>query len=150
MGKDKELMTDEELRKEILQRVYNKKARYVVRDINGEIYAYDEKPKFDNDGYWWGEGDIVIELTYFDDLFPDLHMSIETLLDIGKELEIVNWEQVKRDTQVIVSNDRETWHNRYFFKYMPGEELKYWTYAKGQTGWSSEDLPEFWEYCKLA
>lgn len=107
-------MTDEELRKEILQRVYNKKARYVVRDITGEIYAYGEKPKFDNGGYWWGEGDIVIELTYFDDLFPDLHMSIETLLDIGKELEIVNWEQVKRDTQVIVSNDLSTWHNRYF------------------------------------
>lgn len=147
-------MTDEELRKEILQRVYNRGARYVAKDANGEIYAYENKPSLDALGYWKDMTEdlnsVIVELTYFDDVFPDLRMCIETLLDISKELKILDWGAVEINTKVLVSNDCDIWYRRHFFKYMPSETAKYWTYAKGQTSWSCENLPEFWEYCKLA
>jgi len=61
-------MTDNELRKEILLRVYNRGVRYVARDLSGEIYAYEEKPEFDNDGCWWDVSEdltkVIVELTY--------------------------------------------------------------------------------------
>lgn len=145
-------MTDEELRKEILQRVYNKKARYVVRDITGEIYAYDEKPKFDNGGYWWGEGDIVIELTYFGDVFPDLRMCIETLIDISKELKIVDWAAIPIDTPVLVSNDQERWERRYYAGYNDDGGRPFKAFTSGRTSWSAQNNTAytFWEYCELA
>lgn len=148
-------MTDAELRKEILERVYRQGCRYVARDITGEIYAYDKKPQLGCGGFWEGISEydgIVIELTYFGDVFPDLRMCIETLIDISKELKIVDWAAIPIDTPVLVSNDQERWERRYYAGYNDDGGRPFKAFTSGRTSWSAQNNTAytFWEYCELA
>ncbi len=149
-------MTDKELRKEFLERAYRYGARYVARDLTGEIYAYEDKPSFDSDGCWWDASEdltkVIVELTYFEDLFQDLRMNIETLLDIGKELEIVDWKNVPVDTPVLVSADGEIWERAYFKQYVEVNIDPFIAFADGRTSWSKKGMVDWhaWKYCKLA
>lgn len=73
---------------------------------------------------------------------------IEWLNSEYKEPE-TNWTKVPVDTAVIVSNDEETWYNRYFARY---KNNKVNTWSFGNTSWSAEDGSDFvsWAYAKLA
>ena len=148
-------MFSEELRNEILERVYHRGGRYVAMDKTGKIYAYEKKPELDDNGDWLdvsGFDGVVIELTYFDDLFPDLQMHVKQLIDINEELNLINWELIPIDTPVLVSNNREKWIKGHFSGYKKlKSSMKYYTFPNGQTSWSAEkNVDCMWGYCKLA
>lgn len=72
------------------------------------------------------------------------------ILDIAKELGIVDWSKVEVDTPILVSNDGKNWYNRYFSSF-DGVDVMAWEY--GATSWSVDDVDNEvyrWEYVKLA
>lgn len=58
----------------------------------------------------------------------------------------VDWSKVPVNTKVLVSDDGEDWHKRYFSDYENG---KYYCFLEGGTSWSSDGI-SIWKYCKLA
>ena len=58
----------------------------------------------------------------------------------------VDWSKVEVDTKVLVSDDGEQWHKRYFAKYENG---MVYCWNNGATSWTT-NLMEVWEYTKLA
>lgn len=70
-------------------------------------------------------------------------------IDIGEYLCIVDWDKVKIDTRVLVSDDGINWHKRYFARYTHG---RVYTWGYCATSWSNPNadgaMP--WRYAKLA
>lgn len=59
----------------------------------------------------------------------------------------VDWSKVEVDTKVLVSDDNEHWHRRYFAEYKDGKVV---TWDIGKTSWSTESGGRvYWEYAKL-
>lgn len=66
----------------------------------------------------------------------------------------VDWSKVAIDTKVLVSQEGEHWHKRYFAKYENGKVL---TWLNGSTSWTADDITPMqtkpytsWDYAKLA
>lgn len=57
----------------------------------------------------------------------------------------VDWHSVKLDTKILVSNNGEIWHKRYFAAFENG---KVYAWNNGATSWS-EDVTSCWLYAKL-
>lgn len=53
----------------------------------------------------------------------------------------VDWGSVELDTKILVSNNRETWHRRYFAAFRDG---KIYAWNNGATSWSIEDDGVSW------
>lgn len=70
-------------------------------------------------------------------------------IDIGEYLDIVDWDKVKIDTRVLVSDDGINWHKRHFARYTCG---RVYTWVYGSTSWSKENASDVapWRYAKLA
>lgn len=60
----------------------------------------------------------------------------------------IDWNNVKVDTRILVSNDESTWYNRYFAKY---EDGKVYAFDAGASSWSNEKNTHLveWKYAKL-
>lgn len=70
-------------------------------------------------------------------------------IDIGEYLDIVDWDKVKIDTRVLVSDDGVNWHKRHFARYTCG---RVYTWGYGSTSWSKGNTSDVapWRYAKLA
>ena len=70
-------------------------------------------------------------------------------IDIGEYLDIVDWDKVKIDTWVLVSDDGVNWHKRHFARYTCG---RVYTWGYGSTSWSKGNVSDVapWRYAKLA
>ena len=83
---------------------------------------------------------------------PDVIIGMENrqeLIDIAKELGIVDWSKVPVDTPVLVSNDNREWIKRYFARY---EDGNVYCWLSGKTSWTTicELSIGHWDYTKLA
>lgn len=70
-------------------------------------------------------------------------------IDIGEYLGVVDWDKVKLDTRVLVSDDGINWHKRHFARYTCG---RVYTWGYGSTSWSKGNASDVapWRYAKLA
>lgn len=70
-------------------------------------------------------------------------------IDIGEYLGVVDWDKVKIDTRVLVSDDGINWHKRHFARYTCG---RVYTWCHGSTSWSKGNASDVapWRYAKLA
>ena len=70
-------------------------------------------------------------------------------IDIGEYLDIVDWDKVKIDTRVLVSDDGVNWHKRHFARYTCG---RVYAWGYGSTSWSKGNASDVapWRYAKLA
>lgn len=70
-------------------------------------------------------------------------------IDIGEYLNVIDWDKVKIDTRVLVSDDGINWHKRYFARYTCG---RVYTWGYGSTSWSKGNASDVapWRYAKLA
>lgn len=70
-------------------------------------------------------------------------------IDIGEYLDIIDWDKVKIDTRVLVSDDGVNWHKRHFARYTCG---RVYTWGYGSTSWSKGNVSDVapWRYAKLA
>lgn len=143
------MITDEQGREWLLQKLYDDGWRYYVKASNGCFYLTKEKPKFCGDGksinLYSGGTTICTDL-----LATCIHrIKTNEVLDIREELGIVDWSKVAVDTPVLVSNDNKEWIKRYFARY---EDGNVYCWLSGKTSWTAicELSIGHWDYTKLA
>lgn len=136
-------MNKEELRKEILKRLYGKCYRYITKDSWGQTHAHTRKPRKLEMG--WNSNNDEINLFLFNDLFEDV------TFEDKEPLCIIEWSTIPKDTKVLVSNDGEHWERRYFKGYKDDKLNPFLVYAYGLTSWvATDEHAVYYKYCKLA
>ena len=143
----KSMITDEQGRKWLLQKLYDNGWRYLAEDYCGRVWLATEKPEFNEFGSLKFVGKYST-VTCIRDILPKTNLN--QYLSIAEELGIVDWSKVEVDTPVFVrDSENDVWKCRYFAKYEYG---KVYTWVDGRTSWSNKilDVPVRWEYAKLA
>ena len=144
------MITDEQGREWLFQKLYDDGWRYIVADKFDNMYLTNEKPSMfdDVDEVRISSCKKYIGITGVMSALPKL--SANEVFDIAEELGIVDWSKVKVDTPVFVrDSENDVWKCRYFAKY---EYEKVYTWVDGRTSWSNKiaDVPVSWKYVQLA
>lgn len=140
------MITDEQGREWLLQKLYDAGWRYIVGGDGTFVYVTKNKP-FILDGMYRANGDKYKCIERISGTLP----SLETcdVINIAEELGIVDWAKVKVDTPVLVSLDDKLWLCRYFADFKNG--IVY-TWSSGATSWSvpRREHKDAWSFAKLA
>lgn len=96
------MISDKEARQYILQQLYDEGYRYLARDESVFLYAYKDKPV--KKQYIWDDMRCVSSCLQVHSFlcFKDIRWVDEEPLDITKELGIIDWTKVPKDTKVLV------------------------------------------------
>lgn len=142
------MITDEQGREWLLQKLYDDGWRYYAKDISGCAFLTKKEPAMIDNILDVMSGGFTKSIDTIAEIMPNIDGC--GVLDIAEELGIVNWYKVKVDTPVLVSCDGKNWYNRYFASF-DGINVMAWEY--GATSWSvDDDVDEVyrWNYAKLA
>lgn len=144
------MITDKQGREWLLQKLYDEGWRYYLKASNGCMYLTKEKPSLFDDGKSINpySGGIAVCTELFTTIIREI--KVNEVLDIAKELGIIDWSKVEVDTPVFVRDSiNEVWKCRYFAEYKDG---KVYTWRDGKTSWSNviSDRPVVWGYAELA
>lgn len=145
---EKSMITDEQGREWLLQKLYDDGWKYYVKNIGDTVFVTTKRPVM-NDGILdINSGGHVRCINNISKIMPKIERN--EVLDIAEELGIVDWSKVEVDTPIFVRNSiAEVWKCRYFAEY---EDGKVYTWRDGKTSWSNvvSDRPVAWEYAELA
>lgn len=142
------MITDEQGREWLLQKLYDDGWRYYVRNIGGVAHLTTKKPVMTGNILEVTSGGTTKCVNAIRSIMPKIDRC--GILDIAEELDIVDWSKVKVDTPVFVrDSENDVWKCRYFAKY---EYEKVYTWVDGRTSWSNKiaDVPVSWKYVQLA
>ena len=143
------MITDEQGREWLFQKLYDDGWRYIVADKYDNMYLTNEKPSMfdDVDEVRISSCQKYIGITGVMAALPKL--SANEVFDIAEELGIVDWSKVKVDTPILVRDfENQDWKKRYFAFFE--DELIY-TWGGGATSWSVKNKDAIpWKYAKLA
>lgn len=144
------MITDEQGREWLFQKLYNDGWRYIVADKYDNMYLTNEKPSMfdDVDEVRISSCKKYIGITGVMAALPKL--SANEVFDIAEELGIVDWSKVKVDTPILVSDTKDgKWVKRYF-AFLKDGKVSAW--VSGATSWSADGNEDVlkWEYAKLA
>lgn len=144
------MITDEQGREWLFQKLYDDGWRYIVADNFENIFLTGEKPSMydDVDEVRISSCEKCMGAYAIARILPKLKPN--EVFSIGEELGIVDWSKVEVDTPVFVrDSENDVWKCRYFAKY---EYEKVHTWVDGRTSWSNKiaDVPVCWKYAKLA
>lgn len=145
------MISDKEARQYILQQIYADGYRYLARDESAFLYAHKEKPR-KKQNMWGGLGyDTSCIHIYSYSCFKDIKWVDSEPLDIAKELGIIDWTKVPKDTKVLVWDEPgEIKKKRYFSHYEPDDAVfPFRTYWGGATSWSDIEGTIGYRYCAL-
>lgn len=141
------MITDKQGREWVLQKLYDDGWRYIVGSADDYVFITKSEPNIVNGlfrsvGIW--EIYKHIELK---SVLPSLERG--EVMNIAKELGIVDWPKVKVDTPILVSNDNKEWIKRYFARYENGNV---YGWLNGKTSWTATGELSIgnWNYAKLA
>lgn len=142
------MISDEQGKKWLLQKLYDAGWRYCICRYNGELYLTNGMPMVDMES-----GYINIyscnKFEYANCLRSILpKMKRNEVLNIAKELGFIDWSKVPVDTPILVSQDKVDWKPRYFARYTNGIVE---TWLCGCTSWSIDSANDtcIWKYAKL-
>lgn len=143
------MITDEQGREWLLQKLYGEGWRYLAMNNFEELYLTNEKPLMydDVDQIRIGSCKKAMMATALKNILPKLKCN--ECIGIAEELGIVDWSKVAVDTPVLVSNDNKEWIKRYFARY---EDGNVYCWLSGKTSWTAicELSIGHWDYTKLA
>lgn len=145
------MISDKEARQYILQQLYDEGYRYLARDESVFLYAYKYKPV--KKQYIWDDMRSVSSCLQVHSFlcFKDIRWVDEEPLDITKELGIIDWTKVPKDTKVLVwdePGDRKK--KRYFSHYLTkNHTFPFAVYCNGATSWNATDGVVDYRYCEL-
>lgn len=142
------MITDEQGIKWLLKKLYDDGWRYYAKDISGCVFLTKKEPAMIDNILDVISGGLTKSVDTIAEIMPNIDGC--GILDIAKELGIVDWSKVEVDTPILVSNDGKNWYNRYFSSF-DGVDVMAWEY--GATSWSVDDVDNEvyrWEYAKLA
>ena len=145
----KSMITDKQGREWLLQKLYDDGWRYYVKASNGCMYLTKEKPDFCEDGksinpYSGGTTKCTDSFVTFIHGIKDNEM-----LDIGKELGIVDWFEVPVDTPILVWDVGGKKKLKGYFAFFENGRVHAWD--GGATSWSidNEGCENGWNYAEL-
>lgn len=141
------MITDEQGREWLLQKLYDDGWRYIVGSSDDYVYITQREPTIVNGLFRSiGLGEIYkyIELK---SVLPSLECG--EVMNIAEKLGIVDWSKVKVDTPILVSLDDKLWLCRYFAGFKNG--IVY-TWISVATSWSvrRREHKDAWGFAKLA
>ena len=143
------MITDEQGREWLLQKLYNNGWCYLAMNNFDELYLTNEKPPMYDDVNQIRIGSCkkAMMATALKNILPKLKCN--ECISIAEELGIVDWRNIKVDTPVLVSNDNKEWIKRYFARY---EDGNVYCWLSGKTSWTAicELSIGHWDYTKLA
>lgn len=144
------MITDEQGKEWLFQRLYDAGWLYIVADNYDNIYLTNEKPlMFDDvDEVRISSCEKAMGVSAFKSILPKLNRN--ECISIGEKLGIIDWSKIAVDTPVFVrDSENDVWKCRYFAKYEYG---KVYTWVDGRTSWSNKisDVPVCWKYAILA
>lgn len=143
------MITDEQGREWLFQKLYDDGWRYIVADKYDNIYLTNEKPSMfdDVDEVRISSCKKYIGITGVMAALPKL--SANEVYGIAEELGVADWSKVKVDTPVLVRDfENQDWKKRYFAFF--DDELIY-VWDSGATSWSVKNKDAIpWKYAKLA
>lgn len=144
------MISDKEARQYILQQLYDEGFRYLARDRDTELGAHREKPYKDTNTFTWDNFSgfmVIIPLP----CFKDIKWVDEEPLDIAKELGIIDWTKVPKDTKVLVWDGEGTVKNKRYFSHYEesATNFPFRVYCDGATSWSNTDEPVGYHCCEL-
>lgn len=137
------MITNEVLKNKIEWRLYKKGFRYIVRNKNGQLFAYRMKPRRLLKS--WDECKGRVQINYLLDLYKHIKWGDNEPYVIPKS---VDWSKVPVDAKILVSKDGKAWYERYF-AYFENDTIFAW--IDGRTSWSScGDIGCGWKHAELA
>lgn len=143
------MITDEQGREWLLQKLYDAGWRYCICRYNGELYLTNTMPMMDMESGYIN----IYSCNKFEyanclkSIFPK--MKGNEVLKIATELGVVDWSKVPVDTPILVKNhDGESWEKRYFAFFKDGNV---YAWMCGTTSWTPDivDGATDWKYAKL-
>lgn len=144
------MISDKEARQAILQQLYDEGYRYLARDESVFLYAYKYKPV--KKQYIWDDMRSVSSCLHVHSFlcFKDIRWVDEKPLDIAKELGIIDWTKVPKDTKVLVWDEGGKLKNkRYFSHYETSStNFPFRVYCDGATSWSNTDETVGYQCCE--
>lgn len=142
------MINDKQGREWLLQKLYDDGWKYYVKSVGNIAFITTERPVV-NDGILdINSGGRVKCINNISKIMPQIERN--EVLNIAKELGIVDWSKVKVDTPVLVSFDGCNWFKKYFAKV---QNNTIYTWDNGATSWSvsnKEYCVTSWKYAKLA
>lgn len=145
------MISDKEVRQYVLQQLYADGYRYLTRDKSAFLYAHKEKPR-KKQNIWdaWGCVNSCIHIYSFS-CFKDIKWVDEEPLDITKELGIIDWTKVPKDTKVLVWDEGGKLKNkRYFSHYETSStNFPFRVYCDGASSGSNTDETVGYQCCEL-
>ena len=142
------MITDEQGREWLLQKLYDDGWRYYVRNIGGVAHLTTKKPVMTGNILEVTSGGTTKCVNAIRSIMPKIDRC--GILDIAEELGIIDWSKVKVDTPILVSDEKhEDWVKRYFAFFENG---KVYAWVAGATSWSADNNRDasHWEIAKLA
>ena len=127
------MISDEQGKKWLLQKLYDDGWRYCVMDKYENIYLTNQKPSMlnDTDGIMVSSCEKAIGITAINMIFPELNCN--ECISIAKELGIVDWSKVTVNAPIIVTTPYGDDVNMHFAKFKNG--FIYY-YSGGRTSWT--------------
>nr|DAS53612.1 MAG TPA: hypothetical protein [Caudoviricetes sp.] len=141
------MITDEQGRKWLLQKLYDNGWRYYVKNIGGDVFLTKKEPVMIDNILDIRSGGLTKHVNVMAEIMPNIDEGI--MLNIAEELGIIDWSKVPVDTPILVSNDNKGWIKRYFARY---EDGNVYCWLNGKTSWTAicELSIGHWDYAKLA
>jgi hypothetical protein len=145
------MISDKEARRYILQQLYDEGYRYLARDKDGILVAHRTKPHKVVSIFSWRNNNSAPCFVHNYPCFANLSWEDEEPLDIAKELGIIDWTKVPKDTKVLVwDKPGEIKKRRYFSHYLTqNHAFPFAVYYKGTTSWTATDRVVDYRYCEL-
>lgn len=145
------MISDKEARQYILQQLYDEGYRYLARDESVFLYAYKDKPV--KKQYIWDDMRCVSSCLQVHSFlcFKDIRWVDEEPLDITKELGIIDWTKVPKDTKVLVWEGKGLVKSKRYFSHYDASNtyLPFRVYYAGATSWSNAEADVGYPYCEL-
>lgn len=145
------MISDKEARRYILKEFYDAGYRYLARDENTFLYAYKQHPAKQQN--MWSDTNCISSCVLFYSFlcFKDIKWEDEEPLDIEKELGIIDWTKVPKDTKVLVWDEGGNIKNKRYFSYdeTSSTNFPFRVYCDGATSWSNTDETVGYQYCEL-
>lgn len=144
------MISDEQGKKWLLQKLYDDGWRYCVMDNFDNLYLTNEKPSMfdDVDEIRISSCKKAMGVSAFKNVLPKLKCN--EYISIAEELGIVNWSEVPVDTPIYIrAHESNTWEKRHFAYFKDG---KVYAWLNSATSWTVEN-PEYvfsWKNAKLA
>lgn len=144
------MITDEQGREWLLQKLYDEGWRYLVMDVYENVYLTNEIPRMQANKNEWKVSSCkrAMGASAFRKILPKLECN--ECISIAEELGIVDWSKVPVDTPILVKGLKiAEWQNRYFAFFKDG---KVHAWCSGSTSWSCKNNIDVssWDYAKLA